>query len=111
MGSRFLEAVLLEGIFAEVFLRRPRKYCFAARETLLKSVGFVPRRMVRRDVIVLSLEWMRRTVAERPFTETEDFLTDEGSSSSVVVVVDLSSTNDLSKNKRNTKERSQTNVI
>lgn len=111
MGSRFLEAVLLDGIFAEVFLRRPRKYCFAASETLVKSVGFVPRRMVRRDVIVRSLEWMRRTVAERPFTDTEDFLTEEGSSPSVVVVVDLSSTNDLSKNKWNTKERSQTNVI
>lgn len=84
MGSRFLEGALVEGMFVEEFRRRPRKYCFAARETLLKSVGLVPRRIVRRDVMVLSLAWMRRTAAERPFIETEDFFAVEGSSSVVV---------------------------
>lgn len=50
--------------------RRERKYCFAEREILEKSVGFVPRRIVRRDVIVRSLEWIRRIAELRPFAAT-----------------------------------------
>jgi len=71
--------------------KRVRKYCFAARETEVKSVGLVPRRMVRRDVMVRSLEWMRRTAALRPLMGTDDFV---GAvvTSSVTTGVDLSST-------------------
>jgi hypothetical protein len=60
IGSRFLvgaeddeeETVVAAGVPR----KRERKYCFAASDTLEKSVGFVPRSMVRREVIVRSLE-------------------------------------------------------
>jgi hypothetical protein len=54
MGSRFLAGA--DGATAGILRKRPRKYCFAVSETLEKSVGFVPRRMVSRDDIVCSLE-------------------------------------------------------
>ena len=66
---------------------REKKCCFAARETDEKSVGFVPRRIVRRDVIVRSLEWIRSTAVLRPLTGTYVFA---GVGSTTVT--DLSST-------------------
>lgn len=81
MGSRFLVGAVLVALTV-VFRRRPRKYCFAASETLEKSVGFVPRKIVSRDVIVRSLEWIRRTAALRPFVVTVAF-TEDGSVASV----------------------------
>ena len=89
MGSRFLAGA--DGVTAGIFRKRPRKYCFAASETLEKSVGFVPRRMVSRDDIVLSLEWIRRTAALRPLTETWVFAATE-LGSSTATVADLLST-------------------
>jgi hypothetical protein len=56
IGSRFLEGAL-DVVVVDGFPRnRDKKYCFAERETDEKSVGFVPRRIVRRDVIIRSLE-------------------------------------------------------
>lgn len=91
MGSRFLPVVGAEETVVGVFFNRERKYCFAASETEVKSVGLVPRRMVSRDVIVRSLEWMRRTAALRPLTGAEVFV---GAvvNSSVTAGSDLSST-------------------
>jgi len=87
IGSRFLEGALDVVIVVGVPRNRDKKYCFAASETNEKSVGFVPRRIVRRDVIVRSLEWIRRTVVLRPLTGTCVFV---GVGS--IIVADLSST-------------------
>jgi hypothetical protein len=61
---------MLEG---ETFFSRDEKNCFAAMAMEEKSVGFVPRRIVMREVIVRSLEWMRRTEELRPFTAEMSF--------------------------------------
>ena len=92
IGSRFLVGAV-DVTLTGVFRRRPKKYCFAASETLEKSVGLVPRRIVSRDVIVRSLEWIRRTAALRPLAVTVVFaLIEEGSSVSAAVGL-LSTTN------------------
>lgn len=87
IGSRFLVGALDVAIVDGVPRNREKKYCFAERETGEKSVGFVPRRIVRRDVIVRSLEWIRKTAVLRPFTGT-CVLVGVGS----ITVTDLSST-------------------
>ena len=89
IGSRFLVGgvTVVDGIFR----RREKKYCFAARETLEKSVGFVPWRMVRREVIVRSRAWILWTAWLRPLTVGWVFAgIDVGSSA--IVTVGLSST-------------------
>ena len=85
MGSRFLAGAVLVTLTG-ILRRRPKKYCFAASETLEKSVGFDPRRIVSRDVIVRSLEWILRTAALRPFGATVELArAEEGSSASAAV--------------------------
>ena len=95
IGSRFLPVVGAGEMTVGVPFKRVRKYCFAERETDVKSVGLVPRRMVRRDVIVRSLEWMRSTAALRPLTATDAF---DGAAvtSSVTTGATVSSTIEIS---------------
>lgn len=91
MGSRFFPVVGAVEMGVGVPFKRDRKYCFAASETEAKSVGLVPRRMVKRDVIVRSFEWMRSTAALRPLTGADTFVGAEVTSS-VTTGTDLSST-------------------
>ena len=93
MGSRFLPVDVGVDVDAiGVFRNRDKKYCLAIVETLEKSVLLVPCRIVRRDVIVCSLEWIRKTAALRPLTVTCGFVAETVEGSSVVAVTDLSST-------------------
>ena len=91
IGSRFLPVVAEGETTVGVPFIRERKYCLAARETELKSVGLVPRRIVRRDVIVRSLEWIRKTAALRPLTGTDCFV-GVAVTSSVATGAEVSST-------------------
>jgi hypothetical protein len=95
IGSRFLPVVGVGEMMVGVPFKRVRKYCFAERETDVKSVGLVPRRMVRRDVIVRSLEWMRSTAALRLLMATDAF-DGEALASSVTTEATVSSTVEVS---------------
>jgi hypothetical protein len=66
IGSRFFpeldeDELAVVDVTEGTPFKRERKYCFAEREIVEKSVGFVPRRIVIREVIVRSLEWIRKT--------------------------------------------------
>src|SRR5271156_4772780 len=66
IGSRFLAGAELVTVGA--FRSREKKCDLAVRDTLEKSVGLVPLRIVNREVIVRSLELIRRIVVLRPLT-------------------------------------------